>query len=61
MRGGKGMLLFMSAAGLILAYGAAYALFCIKKGGVSAALTLCCLLLADLVLLVLLLYYRINT
>ena len=55
------MLLFMSAAGLILAYGAAYALFCIKKGGVSAALTLCCLLLADLVLLVLLLYFRTNT
>ncbi len=55
------MLLFLSAAGLILAYGAAYALFCMKKGGVAAALTVCCLLLADLGLLALLLYYRTNT
>ena len=29
------MLLFMLAAGGILAYGAAYALFCIKKGGIA--------------------------
>ncbi len=55
------MILFLLAAGLILAYGAAYAVFCIKKGGRSAALCLCCLLLTDLSLLLLLLYYRINT
>ena len=55
------MILFVSAASLMMAYGVAYALFCIKKGGVTAALTLCCLLLADLVLLVLLLYFRTNT
>ena len=55
------MLLFMSAAGLILAYGAIYALFCIKKGGIAAALPIFILLAVDLGLLVLLLYYRINT
>ena len=31
------MLLFMLAAGLILIYGAIYALFRMKKGGIAAA------------------------
>ena len=55
------MLLFMLAAGGILAYGAAYALFCIKKGGIAAALPVWCLLLLDLGLMILLVYYRTNT
>ncbi len=55
------MFLFMLAAGGILLYGAAYALFCIKKGGIAAALPIFFLLAVDLGLLVLLLYYRINT
>ena len=55
------MILFLLAAGLILFYGAAYALFCVKKGGIAAALPICCLLLLDLGLLALLLYFRINT
>ena len=55
------MFLFVLAAGGVLAYGAAYALFCIKKGGIAAALPICCLLAADLGLLLLLLYFRINT
>ena len=55
------MVLFMLSAGGILVYGAAYALFCMKKGGIFAALSLCCLLLVDLLLLGLVLYFRINT
>ena len=53
------MILFLLAAGAILAYGGAYALFRMKKGGIAAALPICCLLAADLGLL--LLYFRINT
>ncbi len=55
------MLLFMLAAGLILIYGAIYALFRMKKGGIAAALPIWCFLAADLGLLLLLLYFRINT
>ncbi len=55
------MLLFMLIAGLILIYGGIYALFRMKKGGIAAALPVCCLLIADLGLLMLLLYFRINT
>ena len=55
------MFLFVLAAGGILAYGAAYARFCIKKGGIAAALPVCCLLLLDLGLLALLVYFRTNT
>lgn len=55
------MLLFLMASGLILIYGAIYALFCMKKGGIAAALPICCLLVADLGLLLLLLYFRVNT
>ena len=55
------MFLFMLAAGGILLYGAAYALYCIKKGGIAAALPICCLLAVNLSLLALLLYFRSNT
>ena len=55
------MALFLLSAGCILVYGGAYALFCMKKGGIAAALSLCCLLLTNLVLLGLVLYFRINT
>ncbi len=55
------MVLFMLAAGLILAYAGAYALFCIRKGGIAAALSVLGLLLMDLGILVLLVYYRTNT
>ena len=55
------MFLFVLAAGGILAYGAAYALFCVKKGGIAAALPICCLLAVNLSLLALLLYFRTNT
>lgn len=55
------MVLFLFAAGAILAYGGAYARFCRKKGGIAAALPIWCLLLIDLCLLILLFYYRTNT
>ena len=55
------MILFSLAAAGVLLYGAAYAGFCIKKGGIPAALAICCLLLSDLGLLALLLYYRTHT
>ena len=55
------MILFVSAASLMMAYGVAYALFCIKKGGVTAALSVFALWLADLCLLGLLIYFRIHT
>ena len=55
------MILFLLAAGLILAYGALYALYCIQKGGITAALSVFFLLLMDLGFLVLLVYYRTNT
>ena len=55
------MFLFVLAAGGILAYGAAYAFFCIKKGGIAAALPICCLLAVNLGLLALMLYFRTNT
>ena len=53
--------LFLLAAGGILAYGAAYARFRRKKGGIAAALPLWGLLLLDVGLLALLLYFRTNT
>ena len=55
------MLLFMLAAGLILIYGAIYALFRMKKGGIAAALPVFCLLALDLGLLAALVYFRTNT
>ena len=55
------MAMFLLAAGAILAYGAAYGVFRTKKGGISAALPVWCLMILDLGLLVLLIYYRTNT
>ncbi len=55
------MFLFVLAAGGILAYGAAYARFCIKKGGIAAALPIFILLAVNLGLLALMLYFRTNT
>ena len=55
------MVLFLLAAGAILAYGGAYALFRMKKGGIAAALPVWCLMILDLGLLVLLVYFRTNT
>ncbi len=55
------MILFLLAAAVILFYGAAYAVFCIQKGGIAAALYVLVLLLMDMGLLVLLLYFRMNT
>ena len=55
------MVLFLLAAGAILAYGGAYALFRMKKGGSAAALSVWCLMILDLGLLVLLVYFRTNT
>ena len=55
------MILFLLAAGAILAYGAVYGVFRMKKGGIAAALPVFGLLLADVALLVLLVYYRTNT
>ena len=55
------MILFAAAAGLILAYGVAYVVFCIKKGGIAAALSVFGLLLTDLLLLVALVYFRVRT
>ena len=55
------MLLFLLTAGIILAYGAAYALYRIQKGGISAALGVLFLWCMDLALLVLLVYFRTNT
>ncbi len=55
------MILFLLAAGAILAYGGAYALFRMKKGGIAAALPIWCLLVVDLGLMILLVYFRTNT
>ena len=55
------MVLFLLAAGLILLYGTAYALFCVQKGGIAAALSVSLCLFMDLGLLALLIYFRINT
>lgn len=55
------MILFLLAAGLILVYGTVYALFCVKKGGIAAALSVFTCVLVDACLVGLLLYYRINT
>ena len=55
------LILFLLAAGAILAYGGAYALFRMKKGGIAAALPIWCLLVVDLGLMILLVYYRTNT
>ena len=55
------MVLFLLTAGGILAYGGAYAYYRMKKGGVAAALPVWCLLLVDVGLLALLVYFRTNT
>ena len=55
------MILFLFLSGIVLLYGAAYALFCKQKGGIAAALSVSVLWLLDLGLLVLLVYFRINT
>ena len=53
--------LFLLAAGGILVYGGAYACFRTKKGGIAAALPVWSLLLVDIGLLALLVYFRTNT
>ena len=55
------MIVLWLATGGILLYGAAYAFFCIQKGGIAAALSVFFLLLLDMGLFGLLLYFRINT
>ena len=55
------MILYLLAAGGILVYGVAYALFRIRKSGIAAALSVLCLLGMDLGLLILLIYFRTNT
>ena len=55
------MIPFLLISGGILAYGAAYALFRMKKGGIPAALPVFGLLLLDAGLLALLVYFRTNT
>ena len=55
------MTVFLLAAGAILLYALAYALFCMQKGGVAAALSVLLWWSLDLGLLVLLLYYRTRT
>ena len=55
------MILFLLAAGAILVYGAAYGGFRTKKGGIAAALPIWCLLVVDLGLMILLVYFRTNT
>lgn len=55
------MILFLLAAGLILLYGALYAVFCMQKGGIAAALSVLFWVLLDGAMLALLLYYRTRT
>lgn len=55
------MILLYCIAAAILAYGAAYALFCGKKSGIAAALSVWCLVLIDVGLLILLGWFRIRT
>ena len=55
------MILFLLTAGVILIFGTIYALFCMQKGGIAAALPVFFWLSLDLGLLVLLVYYRMNT
>ncbi len=55
------MILYLTAGGGILLYGTAYGLFCVKKGGIAAALSVFGLLLSDLALLILLLFFRTRT
>ena len=55
------MILFIGVSGCILAYGGTYAYYRMKKGGVAAALPVWCLLLVDMGLLALLVYFRTNT
>ena len=55
------MTVFLLAAALVLIYGAAYGIFCIRKGGIAAALPIWCLLVVDLGLMILLVYFRTNT
>lgn len=55
------MIVFLLAAGLILAYGAVYMIFCIKKGGIAAALWVFLCWVLDLGLMILLVHFRTNT
>ena len=55
------MILFLLTGAALMAYGAAYGVFCIKKGGVAAALSVFGLLLTDLLVLALLVYFRTRT
>ena len=55
------MRVFLLAGGGILAYGAAYAVFRIQKGGIAAALVVLMLVLVDMGLLALVLYFRTHT
>ena len=55
------MIVFLLAAGCILIYGAAYGVFCAKKGGIAAALPVVFCWVLDLGLMILLVYFRTNT
>ena len=55
------MILFLLAASALLAYGLVYVRFTIKKGGIAAALVVLMLVLVDMGLLALVLYYRTHT
>ena len=55
------MILFLLAAVPILIYSGAYVLFCVKKGGIAAALSVLGLMLLNVGLLFLLVHFRINT
>ena len=55
------MILFVGIAALVLIYGVAYGCFCMKKGGVAAALGVFGLVIADTGLVALLLYFRVRT
>lgn len=55
------MILYLLAGAGVLLYGTAYALFCVKKGGIAAALSVFGLLLSNLALLILLVFFRTRT
>ena len=55
------MILFLLAAAALLAYGLVYVRFTLKKGGIVAALVVLMLVLVDMCLLALVLYYRTHT
>ena len=55
------MTVFLLAAALVLIYGAAYGIFCIRKGGIAAALGVFLCWMLDLGLMILLVHFRTNT